>query len=103
MHVVCVLCLRRCPSPSARFFSHRIADYLKKYENPLRRLQDDSGEISMRIGDTLMPFAETIGKWSQVKQMVDTRVFNVVDEPKNMTIPSDEKSHIELIQLDNYK
>lgn len=81
----------------------RIADYLKKYENPLRRLQDDSADISMRIGDSLMPFSPIIFKWSQVKQMVDTRVFNVVDEPKNMTIPFDEKSHVELLSLDNYK
>jgi NCK-associated protein 1 len=81
----------------------RIADFLKKYEQPIRRLQDDCGEISMRVGDTLMPFQAIINKWSQVKQMVDTRVFNVIDEPKNMGIPFDERSHIELIQLDNYK
>lgn len=72
----------------------KIANYLRKFAEPLKTLQADCVEVSQRVGDTLMRFYQPLAKWAEAKTLTDAKVFAVLEEPKHMGIIVGEKVRV---------
>jgi hypothetical protein len=55
------------------------------------------------VGETLMTLQMPVLSWAESKTMMDKKVFGIIEDVKNMGLPSNEKAHLELLHLDRFK
>lgn len=78
---------------------HRLTIYLRGWEHPLKRLQEECASI--RVNDALIKLAEPIIRYGKPKAQafVDGKVFNIVDQPAKAQLPIGDKKYLELQRL----